>query len=177
MHSLKWQKLWKMTNISPRVQTFILRLWNSALPLLSSINKRLPVTNTSCPFCLLHDEDSNHLFLNYKTASAIWFACPVGLWVDNNLNIYSLIQHWLHDPQAHETFRLGASISWAIWKARGDCIFRQQAPCIHSIIRNGVSTFNAYTTRYNASLKETRMSLCSNFCHCWATTGIWRNQD
>ncbi|RZC51425.1 hypothetical protein C5167_019850 [Papaver somniferum] len=72
-----------------------------------------------------NEESVDHLLLHCSTAQPIWFASPLGLRLqeDHHLTLGNLVEQWLTCQDNEYSFAMGATTSWALWKARNELVF------------------------------------------------------
>lgn len=86
-----YQKLWQ-TDAPSKVLNFVWRLFRNSLPTRERLLYRQFIAdadNALCPFCSLHSEDVQHLFLDCSIASEV--RKEVGLWLGLNVNSHSTV--------------------------------------------------------------------------------------
>ena len=128
-------------HIPTKVSLFVWRLLRDRLPTQANLFRRniISTTDSLCAAGYETQENSRHLFLEYETASTLWFK------ICNWLGISSVIPGEIHDhyiqfscmaglPRSTHSYLKGTWFAcvWIIWKERINRIFKNEA--LHSYI-------------------------------------------
>jgi len=87
------EELWNM-NVVPSVHVCGWRVLIDRIPTRVNLSSReVQITTSQCPLCNMHDESTQHLFLNCLVATKVWASCD--RWIGNSLvNHYSISNHF-----------------------------------------------------------------------------------
>ena len=72
-----WKKIWNYRSL-PKIDLFIWTLMHGSTLIGKNLERRGFIGPFCCPLCILREETSQHLFLNYSFTQNIWeiMACP-----------------------------------------------------------------------------------------------------
>lgn len=124
---LQWtKKIWSSACL-PKIQLFILKLCQGALPLGANLEKRVLRANVSCPRCG-ERETTEHLILHCQFAKYVWAEAPFQkpLLVDSSNLLTDAIVSGLKLvclPPVGVSSPLFLWICWGSWIARNILIF------------------------------------------------------
>lgn len=122
--------IWKL-DVPIKVQIFLWKIANNALPLNTKRSQIIPNTSPLCVMCQEESESVNHLFLSCTFARAFWFASQEGIRTEQFPQIS--VDQWIKclilesirgtgKDQSRAIYHAG--ILWMIWKHRCDVVFR-----------------------------------------------------
>lgn len=123
-----WNCIWKEGEIPPRIRLFCWKLAQGALPLGSTMHRRLGRGDPMCMLCGQMEETEVHLAFSCPFARSYWFAGPLALRSDGFnapikeclLNLTKIIPMELWD-------KLTTSL-WSLWRCRNDLVFQGKTP-------------------------------------------------
>ncbi|XP_026416570.1 uncharacterized protein LOC113312008 [Papaver somniferum] len=143
-YEFPWKKFWKARIIPHRIQIFMWRMLKNGLPMANCMKKHIQGINSSCRFCDMSVETTEHLFLHCQATQPILCASPLSLRTSEqpDLNIKDYIKQWLEEGGDYIKLKWGACVWWAIWKARNALVFNRESLNINSIIKKTMSWFN-----------------------------------
>ncbi|XP_026445571.1 uncharacterized protein LOC113346221 [Papaver somniferum] len=141
-----WKKFWAVKNIAPKIKMFIWRALHNGLGVLQRIGKFVEGVDTVCRTCNTHEESTDHLLIHCNISQTVWFASPFGLRLQDNqhFTLHQLIGQWLNHQDSRYIFGLGASICWALWKARNSMVFERKQLNVQGILNIALYWFNLY---------------------------------
>lgn len=98
---------------------------HNGIGVFKRIRKFVEGVSSDCRICNVSEESVDHLLLHCSTAQPIWFASPLGLRLqeDHHLTLGNLVEQWLTCQDNEYSFAMGATTSWALWKARNELVF------------------------------------------------------
>ncbi|OVA15750.1 Reverse transcriptase zinc-binding domain [Macleaya cordata] len=144
--SFPWQKLWSLPSCAPKVKMFAWRLLTGVLAVRSAIGRFVDGIALECPFCYLHSESIDHLFIHCHFTQHLLFASSLSFRIeDPNLTITDLLSNWISLPNGEEVLCYGICLLWCLWKSRNDLVFSRKHPSMESIL----SATNSLVTNYS----------------------------
>lgn len=139
-----WNKeVWK-ASCSPKIQLFLWKVVQGALPLGENLKKRGLRENTRCCLCG-ENETAIHLFVQCPFAANIWGLAP--LLNNPNFGAFTGFANCLQTskrftclpPTGLSSANIFPWLCWAIWTARNKIIFENRTTSVEDVISKAVS--------------------------------------
>ncbi|OVA06267.1 Ribonuclease H domain [Macleaya cordata] len=125
-----WLKLWHLS-VHAWVLLFLWKCLSSCLPTRNHLSSFIDLPTQLCPFCTQKPKTVFHLFTGCDYTQAVWFSPPFNYNLSRvgHLDFHIWVKSWFTD---HFVFgfsavgipEIAAVISWQIWKARCNLIFK-----------------------------------------------------
>lgn len=124
-----WKSVWKL-KVPNKIRNFWWRVCKNAVATKENLFRRRCAKSSSCPLCDEKVESIEHLLFACPWTRAVWFGCNVRLNGDRGspesaLRWTSEVFDSLGSKEAVTFLSKVALISWFIWKARNEAIFRR----------------------------------------------------
>jgi ribonuclease HI len=134
-----WPQIWELT-VLPRVKTFFSRLGHDALPVMSTLRRRIQRISPQCQVCGLEDETIRHLLFDCPFAKAVWLVSPLQIRSAELPLDTKVVWLWLWSSLQPADKPLSCYIAWEIWKARNKYIFEGTQPQPLQITHQAIHT-------------------------------------
>lgn len=147
--TMDWSRIWKM-NITPSVKTFVWKAAHSILPNSMRVAAKIPDINTTCTLCNEGEESLTHLFLQCNFATQVWMHLNFDMgYVTNGTNTFhEWLNSWFDDTDrggyAMDWQVFCSIITWHIWKARCNMVFRKEKQNSSETARKIVKYINSF---------------------------------
>ncbi|CAN7095354.1 unnamed protein product [Brassica rapa subsp. narinosa] len=182
-----WMKLvWKL-HIPPKIQHFLWRLLNDALPVGELLAIRGINTDLHCKRCG-EAESLHHLFLQCPFAVELWHQAPVSPQIPDSLSIENL-KVWLKRTVFSQVLPpVGLSSSpvipwllWNVWTARNKVVFEGKVFQVTEVISKSIADAREWeAANLLKDLKQTKKTGPLLRLHsvpmCW-TDGAWQENS
>lgn len=117
---LPW-KIIRSLEVPLKVQMFIWKLLLGRLPVREPLNRNSGQIPSTCVLCNVENESVNHLVTHYPVTASIWNKLPRNIIKPHAHNSFA---NWFWHVATKHNKRVGALISWYIWKMRNEYIFQ-----------------------------------------------------
>jgi hypothetical protein len=120
-----WKKLWNLHTI-PRHKMLLWRIIQTAIPVISELNKRGVPCTLLCPRCLLKEETIDHAFMLCQHATKVGFSSKLGINFDQRLTNFPEWLTYAITTLNDEDIIYMAAIIYGLWYARNQKTFEDR---------------------------------------------------